>query len=335
MLRRSEIYVRRFGPLPCEGGDAAETRVRYPPHMRESLSLDMDFPIQVVGATKRFGTVTALDGMDLSVRRGEVHGFLGPNGAGKSTTIRALLGQIRLTSGQAAVFGADPWRSAPQIHQHLAYVPGDTLLWPSLTGGECIDVIARLQGSHDPDRRAQLIDRFELDPRRRAASYSKGNRQKVALIAALSTRAPLLLLDEPTSGLDPVMERRFVETIHEVSDEGRTVLLSSHILSEVESLCHRVTIIREGRAVITDSLATLRSRATVTITARLRHRLNTELLPATVIPDDDLLRLHLTCSPGDVVATVAAVAAETPTCLTVTPASLDDLFWRHYDGSVR
>jgi ABC-2 type transport system ATP-binding protein len=209
---------------------------------------------------KTFGRVTALDGLDLTVERGQVHGFLGPNGAGKSTTIRAMLGQLRLTSGALTVLGRDPWREAPVLHTRLAYVPGDTVLWPGLTGGECLDVIGRLQGTQDKNRRAELVERFELDPRRRARTYSKGNRQKVALVAALSTDAELLLLDEPTSGLDPVMEERFCDTIREVSAEGRTVLLSSHLLSEVETLCDTVTIIRAGRTVVTDTLASLRQQ---------------------------------------------------------------------------
>lgn len=207
---------------------------------------------------KRFGRVTALDGLDLTVQRGEVHGFLGPNGAGKSTTIRAILGQLRLHSGSLTVFGRDPWREAPVLHRRLAYVPGDTVLWPGLSGGECLDVIGRLQGTQDPRRRGELVERFELDTRRRARTYSKGNRQKVALVAALSTEAELLLLDEPTSGLDPVMEERFCETIREVRAEGRTVLLSSHILSEAETLCDTVTIIRAGRTVVSDTIESLR-----------------------------------------------------------------------------
>ena len=219
-----------------------------------SKSLSEFTVIRARHLVKRFGRVPALDGLDLTVECGEVHGFLGPNGAGKSTTIRAILGQLRLTSGALTVLGRDPWREAPVLHRRLAYVPGDTVLWPGLTGGECLDVIGRLQGTQDRNRRNELVERFELDPRRRARTYSKGNRQKVALVAALSTDAELLLLDEPTSGLDPVMEERFLTTIREVQTDGRTVLLSSHILSEVEALCDRVTIIRAGRAVVTDTL---------------------------------------------------------------------------------
>lgn len=238
-------------------------RKHHPAHaLTEPASETVEPVIRARHLVKRFGRVTALDGLDLTVERGEVHGFIGPNGAGKSTTIRALLGQLRLNSGALTVLGRDPWREAPVLHRRLAYVPGDTVLWPGLSGGECIDVIGRLQGTQDPRRRAELVDRFELDTRRRARTYSKGNRQKVALVAALSTDAELLLLDEPTSGLDPVMEERFCDTIREVRAEGRTVLLSSHILSEVEALCDRVTIIRTGRSVVSDTLEALRQEGT-------------------------------------------------------------------------
>lgn len=235
--------------------------------MRQSLSQACDsqksdgLVIRARGLVKRFGTVAALNGLDLSVRPGEVHGFLGPNGAGKSTTIRAILGQIRLTAGSLTVFGRDPLREAALLHRRLAYVPGDTVLWPGLSGGECIDVIGGLQGSQSKPRRAELIERFELDPRRKARTYSKGNRQKVALIAALSTDAELLLLDEPTSGLDPVMEDRFCQTIREVAASGRTVLLSSHILREVTELCDVVSIVRAGETVASDTLAGLQAQA--------------------------------------------------------------------------
>ena len=301
--------------------------------MRQSLSIEIDFPIVLEDATKRFGSVQALAGLDLRVQRGTVHGFLGPNGAGKSTTIRALLGQIRLNGGRAAVFGADPWRAAPLIHEHIAYVPGDTVLWPGLTGGECIDLMGRLQGSQDRIRRDQLIERFELDPRRRVGGYSKGNRQKVALISALATRASLLLLDEPTSGLDPVMERRFVETIREIAAEGRTILLSSHIMSEVELLCHEVA----GRAIVTDSLDSLRDHAYVRIGAQLDHPLPDGILPEGTVhaTNDDPLRLDLSVPPDDVMPVVSALVSSAPHGLTVTPANLNDLFWQRYEGNLR
>src|ERR687890_1179695 len=200
--------------------------------------------ILVSGLVKTFGKTRALYGLDLSVQSGEVHGFLGPNGAGKSTTLRVLLGLIRKDSGEERLLGGDPWRDAVVLHRRLAYVPGDVTLWPGLTGGEVIDLLGRMRGGLDPKRRAELLERFELDPRKKARTYSKGNRQKVALVAALASDAELLLLDEPTSGLDPLMEAAFTESIREVKADGRSVLLSSHIFAEVEKLADTVTIIR-------------------------------------------------------------------------------------------
>src|SRR5690349_14742818 len=202
----------------------------------------MEPVIEVRGLVKQFGSFRALDGLDLEVRPGEVHGFLGPNGSGKSTTIRVLLGLLRATSGEVRLLGGDPWRDATALHRRLAYVPGDVTLWPNLSGGEVIDLLGRTRGGLDEQRRADLVRRFDLDPRKKARTYSKGNRQKVALIAALASDVELLLLDEPTSGLDPLMENVFREVIREEQHrDGRTVLLSSHILAEVEALCDRVT----------------------------------------------------------------------------------------------
>ncbi len=219
----------------------------------------MSLIIDVESLVKRYGKVVALRGLNLRVGRGEVHGFLGPNGAGKTTTIRTLLGLLRYDSGVVRVFGADPRRDAMDIHARLAYVPGDVNLWPALTGGEVIDILTGLRGGVDQVRRGELIERFELDPTRRCATYSKGNRQKVALVAAFAAEVELLVLDEPTSGLDPLMERRFTECVREATDRGRTVLLSSHILSEVDKLCDRVTIVRAGATVESVSLDDLRS----------------------------------------------------------------------------
>ena len=246
---------------PCAGGSVS--------FMRKSLSKDSNNQILVEGTdlTKAFGSVRALDGLDLSVKAGSVHGFLGPNGAGKTTAIRAILGQIRLDGGRLRVFGRDPVKDAVDVHRRLAYVPGDTVLWPNLTGGECIDILGRMQGSIDAARRAELIERFELNPRMKTRTYSKGNRQKVALVAALATRAELLLLDEPTSGLDPVMAERFVETVREAQGSGATVLLSSHIMSEVAALCDTVTVLRRGRAAYSGSLEGVRARADVAVSA--------------------------------------------------------------------
>lgn len=203
--------------------------------------------IDIQNVTKKFGRSVALDGFSLSVRSGEVHGFLGPNGAGKSTTIRVLLGLLKKTSGEVRLFGEDPWKDVVELHKHLAYVPGDVSFWPNLTGGEIIDILGRLRGGLDEARRARLLDRFELDPTKKFRTYSKGNRQKVALVAALASDVELYILDEPTSGLDPLMEQVFQEEIRALRSQGKTVLLSSHILSEVEALCDRVTIIREGK----------------------------------------------------------------------------------------
>ncbi|MGZ0148274.1 ABC transporter ATP-binding protein [Kribbella sp. WER1] len=230
----------------------------------------MPAAISTEGLVKRFGRTHALDGLDLTVRTGEVHGFLGPNGAGKTTTIRILLGMTRADGGTARVLDGDPWSDATALHRRLAYVPGDVTLWPNLSGGEAIDLLGRMRGGIDRKRKAELLERFDLDPRKKARAYSKGNRQKVALVAAFASDVELLLLDEPTSGLDPLMEEVFREVVQEISDrEGRTVLLSSHILSEVEALCDRVTIIRAGRAVESGTLSELRHLTRTSIQAEL------------------------------------------------------------------
>src|ERR1700761_5130287 len=214
--------------------------------------------IAVSGLRKSYGKTVALDGLDLSVAEGEVHGFLGPNGSGKTTTIRILLGLLRADGGTARLLGGDPWRDAVALHRRIAYVPGDVTLWPNLTGMQAVDFLAHLRGSGvDTRRRDQLIERFELDPHKKARTYSKGNRQKVAIIAAFSTNAELYILDEPTSGLDPLMEKAFQQCVSEVSDRGAPVLLSSHILAEVEKLCDTVTIIRAGRTVRSGTLSQL------------------------------------------------------------------------------
>jgi ABC-2 type transport system ATP-binding protein len=230
----------------------------------------MPAAISTEGLVKTFGRTHALDGLELEVRTGEVHGFLGPNGAGKTTSIRILLGLTRATSGTARLLDGDPWSDATELHRRLAYVPGDVTLWPNLSGGEAIDLLGRMRGGVDKKRKAELLERFDLDPRKKARTYSKGNRQKVALVSALASDVELLLLDEPTSGLDPLMEEVFREVVQEASDrDGRTVLLSSHILSEVEALCDRVTIIRAGRAVESGTLSDLRHLTRTSIQAEL------------------------------------------------------------------
>jgi ABC-2 type transport system ATP-binding protein len=285
--------------------------------------------ISASGLVKRFGALHALDGLDLEVRKGEVHGFLGPNGAGKSTAIRMLLGLLSRDQGRAQVFGQDPWQDAVAIHRRLAYVPGDVALWPNLSGGEIIiDLLIRLRGANSQrSRRAELLERFQLDPTKKGRAYSKGNRQKVALVAAFATPSELLILDEPTSGLDPLMEQVFNECLAEHKSTGATVLLSSHILSEVERLADRVTIIRDGKAVESGTLAELRHLR--------RNRVTLEFTGAA--PDlEGVVGLHdIQREPGRVTCLVdhgamggfiAAVATASVTLLTSTPPTLEELF---------
>jgi ABC-2 type transport system ATP-binding protein len=290
--------------------------------------------IEVSGLIKRFGSVTALDGLDLTVRRGEVHGFLGPNGSGKSTTIRVLLGMLRHDGGTVRLLGGDPWNDAVALHRRLAYVPGDVSLWPKLTGGEIIDLLGRLRGDLDRQRRDELIERFELDPTKKSRTYSKGNRQKVGLVAALASSAELLVLDEPTSGLDPLMESEFQAYIREMRAEGRTVLLSSHILAEVEALCDRISIIRNGRTVQTGSLDEMRHVSHTSVSARTTRPVDlTGLTGVTDVRiDDDHIAFDV-----DNVALGAALDRLTAggiTAITCTPPTLEELFLRHYDESV-
>jgi ABC-2 type transport system ATP-binding protein len=287
--------------------------------------------------TKRFGAVRALDGLDLDVAPGEVHGFLGPNGAGKTTTIRIVLGLMRASGGHVELFGGDPWRQAATLHRRLAYVAGDVALWPGLTGGQCLDVLGSTHGGLDEGRRAALIERFELDPKKRIRDYSKGNRQKVALIAALATTADLLVLDEPTSGLDPLMEQAFQEVVAERRKEGCTVLLSSHILGEVEALADRVTIIRRGRTVTTGSLAELR-RHTRTHVHAVTSDLPPGLAAAPGVADhvsaqlEDGVDSRFTIDAEHLDDVIGLLHRASIRTLTVTPPSLDALFLRSYDG---
>lgn len=304
----------------------------------------MSTVIETRGLQKHFGRVIALDGLDLSVARGEVHGFLGPNGAGKSTTIRVLLGLMRATGGSASVFGRDPWADAAALHARIAYVPGDVSLWPNLSGGEAIDLLTRLRGG-DADkrayasRRAALVEAFQFDPSKKARTYSKGNRQKVALIAALATPAELYIFDEPTSGLDPLMEAAFREQIGQRVGEGTSVLLSSHILSEVEHLCDRVSIIREGRTVESGTLAALRHLTRTEVSFAGEAPSGGDFSDAelgTITGAHELLRdasrVRFTVDSDDMPAVLAALAALRVTGLTVNPPSLEELFLRHYGG---
>ncbi len=293
----------------------------------------MSNAIEITDLTKRFGHTTALDRLTMTVPTGQIHGFLGPNGSGKSTTLRVLLGLLRADSGRATLLGGDPWRQAPTLHRRLAYVPGDVNLWPNLTGGEAIDLLGRARGGIDPARRADLLERFQLDPRKKGRTYSKGNRQKVALVAALASDVELLLLDEPTSGLDPLMERVFTEYIRDRAREGTTVLLSSHILSEVEALCDHVSIIKAGRLVDSGTLDDLRHLHRTEVVA---HLTDSSALAACRLPgvhgvaiegnrwaaqiDDSAL--------SEVLETLGRVGVSS---ITATPPSLEELFVRHYD----
>jgi ABC-2 type transport system ATP-binding protein len=287
--------------------------------------------ISITALRKSFGGATALDGLDLSVAAGEVHGFLGPNGSGKTTTIRVLLGLLRPDSGRVRMLGGDPWRDAVALHRRLAYVPGDVTLWPSITGGEVIDLLGRMRGGLDRRRRDELLERFDLDPRKKARTYSKGNRQKVALIAGLASDAELLLLDEPTSGLDPLMESVFQQCIHEVKQQGRTVLLSSHILAEIEALCDRVSIIRLGRTVESGTLADLRHLTRTSIAVETNQPLTgLDALPGVhdVVVEDHHARFDVDTAQLDTV--VRRLAPLGVRSLTSTPPTLEELFLRHY-----
>ncbi|MBY0443233.1 MAG: ABC transporter ATP-binding protein [Mycobacteriaceae bacterium] len=293
---------------------------------------DAPTPIQIHGLTKSFGAAHALNGLDLTVREGEVHGFLGPNGAGKSTTLRILLGLVKADAGNVSLLGGDPWADAVTLHRQIAYVPGDVTLWPSLTGGETIDLLARMRGGIDQNRRAELIERFDLDPCQKARAYSKGNRQKVSLISAFSSRASLLLLDEPSTGLDPLMENVFRQCVREAHDRGVTVLLSSHILAETEALCERVTIIRAGRTVESGSLDSMRHLSRTAIKAEMMStpgdltRINGVY---DVEVDGTTVRAQVDSeSLGELIRVLGDAGVRS---LISQPPTLEELFLRHYD----
>ncbi len=297
------------------------------------MPVDNYAPIEIGNLTKNFGAVRALDGLDLTVREGEVHGFLGPNGAGKSTTIRVLLGLVKADGGSVRLLGRDPWTDAVQLHRQIAYVPGDVTLWPSLTGGETIDLLARMRGGIDETLRAELIERFEFDPHKKVRTYSKGNRQKVSLISAFSSRAGLLLLDEPSSGLDPLMENVFQQCIGEARDRGVTVLLSSHILAETEALCERVTIIQAGKTVESGSLESMRHLSRTSIKAEMIgdpgdltrikgvEEVSVEGTTVRVQVDSESL--------GELIRVLGDAGVRS---LVSQPPSLEELFMRHYRG---
>ncbi|MEV4753514.1 ABC transporter ATP-binding protein [Micromonospora sp. NPDC049559] len=293
----------------------------------------MENAIEVSGLVKTFGRTRALDGLDLTVRTGEVHGFLGPNGAGKSTAIRVLLGLLRADAGTARLLGGDPWRDAVALHRRLAYVPGDVTLWPNLSGGEVIDLLGRLRGGLDQRRKAELLDAFELDPRKKGRAYSKGNRQKVGLVAALASDVELLILDEPTSGLDPLMEEVFQNVIGQEKRNGRTVLLSSHILAEVEALCDRVTIIRSGRDVETGTLGELRHLTRTSIEAELAGAPDGLAdLPGVHDLRVDGHRVRFDVDNPELDAALRRLTAIGVRGLTSQPPTLEELFLRHYEA---
>jgi ABC-2 type transport system ATP-binding protein len=295
----------------------------------------MSLAIQLNDLVKTFGAVRALDGLDLEVRVGEVHGFLGPNGAGKSTTMRVLLGLLRRDSGSALMLGGDPWKDAAALHRRIAYVPGDVSLWPNLTGGEVIDMLGRMRGGLDEKKRADLIERFELDPSKKARTYSKGNRQKVAVVAAFASNVELYLLDEPSSGLDPLMEAQFQRCVDEAKGQGATVLLSSHILAEAEALSDRISIIRNGMVVQSGTLAELRHLTRTTMSAETVSPAagigdvpgvhNPQFLDGRVIFDVDSDHID---------AAVAALSALGINTLTAHPPTLEELFLRQYGEAV-
>ncbi len=292
--------------------------------------------IQLRDVVKTFGKVRALDGLDLDVRPGEVHGFLGPNGAGKSTTIRVILGLIKADSGSIKLFEGDPWNEASTLHRRLAYVPGDVNLWPSLTGGQIIDLLGRLHGSFDVSRRDELIEKFELDPSKKARTYSKGNRQKVSIIAALAAQSELLILDEPTAGLDPLMEALFREEIRVERAAGRSVLLSSHILSEVQALADHISIIRNGRIVDSGTLDTMRSHALTSVRVSVDSgSVSAAVAAAQACPGVGQAVAHgpvitVSTEPDQLPIVLETLFAFKPSSVEVSPPSLEDLFLKHY-----
>lgn len=290
--------------------------------------------LEINNLAKSFGKFTALNGVSMNVNRGEVYGFIGPNGAGKSTTIRILLGILKASHGEAKIFGLDAWKDAVEIHKRIAYVPGDVTLWPNLTGGEVIDLFMKLRGGLNTSKKQELIERFKLDPSKKCRTYSKGNRQKVALVAAFASNADLFILDEPTSGLDPLMEKVFQESVMEVKSAGKSVLLSSHILSEVEKLCDRIGIIRQGSIIETGTLQ------------ELRHLTRTNLLIETKQPVEDLhslkgvyeieqkeASLSFQVDSDDLDAVMKHISNFGLVKLESSPPTLEDLFMRHYEGS--
>ena len=291
----------------------------------------MEKIVEVKNLTKKFGKFTALDGVNLSLNQGEIHGFIGPNGAGKTTTIRVILGILKATKGDVSVFGMDAWQDAVAIHKKVAFVPGDVSLWDNLTGGEVIDLFIKLQGTHNQTRKEELIKKFNFDPTKKCITYSKGNRQKVALIAALSSDADLYILDEPTSGLDPLMEEVFKECIHELKKENKTILLSSHILSEVEELCDQISIIREGKIIETGTMKDLRHLHRTNITVETKKKVTglSKLKGIHDIEDQDGV-LTFNVDNDNVGSIITHLSKFDIINLISVPPSLEELFMTHY-----
>lgn len=287
--------------------------------------------LTLTGVSKSFGRVRALDGLNLTVRHGHVHGFLGPNGAGKTTTIRILLGLLRRDAGAAAVWGLDPWSDAREVHARLAYVPGEVTWWPSMSGGETIDAVGRLRPGFDVNRRNSLIDRFDLDPTKRMSAYSKGNRQKVTLVAALACSVDLYILDEPTDGLDPLMAETFREVIRELRDEGRTVLLSSHVLAEVDAVCDRVSIVRAGRIIADGDLSEVRRGAHSVAVARVARPGDMGDLRVVGGARVTGATVEAELGPEDLPAFLAALAPAGVLALEVRPPTVEEMFLSYYD----
>jgi ABC-2 type transport system ATP-binding protein len=293
----------------------------------------MTLAVHTESLSKTFGSSRALADLDLEVQPGEVLGYLGPNGAGKTTTIRLLLGMIRASAGRAEIFGVDAQADPVRAHTHLSFVPGEANLWPSLTGAETLHLLGRVQGQVDATYRDELIERFELDPAKKVRAYSKGNRQKVLLIAGLMARAELLLLDEPTSGLDPLMEQTFRDCIAEARHRGQTVFLSSHILSEVEAVCDRVAILRAGRLVEAGTLSEMRHLSAVRVEAEMDGpvpNLSPVAGVSSIEVDAHRVRCHVTGSIGPL---LEALAHSRVTRLISREPSLEELFLAHYGGT--
>jgi ABC-type multidrug transport system ATPase subunit len=316
--------VVRASPAPLRG-----------PALPEPVKGTAPAAISVSGVVKHFGTTRALDHLDLTVHAGEVHGFLGPNGAGKTTTVRILLGLLRKDAGETTVLGGDPWRDAVTLHRRLAYVPGEVNLWPNLTGGEVIDLLGTLRGGVHRARRSALLERFHLDPAKKCRAYSKGNRQKVALVAAFASDVELYLLDEPTSGLDPLMELVFQDVVRELRDAGRTVLLSSHILAEVEALCDRVTIIRAGRAAETGTFDELRHLTRTTVVVETAKPIGTlDGLPGVHDAHIDHTRAQFSADTEQLNRILGRLTEFGVRSLTSSPPTLEELFMRHYGDDI-